>query len=159
MRRRKLSQDKLESRRTIIRRFREANNNKPATTLEIADWAIRKGLWSPHPVEVRSQLSEELSQAMREEYLHDPQGRRVRAKHAAHDEQGVLWVDIRDSRPDTRQYLEIAFQNRRQQIVGDCRQLKTDIDSYNQNWNTGEPIQYCFDFTDDLAELELANSA
>ena len=51
--------------------------------------------------------------------------------------------------------MELAFANRRQQIVMDCRQLKLDLDSYNQNFNTGKPIQGVFDFTDDLYELEL----
>jgi len=155
---RKLSQEKLETRHEIVRQFRKANDNKPATTAEMANSAVRNG-WKPTPIEIERHLAEQLSQAMREEYLRDPQGRKVRAKHAAHIEQGVLWLDIRDKRPDTRGLLEIAFQNRRQQIVGDCRQLKVDIDTYNENWNNAEPIQYLFDFTDDLAEIELAESA
>jgi hypothetical protein len=92
---------------------------------------------------------------MREEYITDPQGRTVRAKHAARTgregEQGVFWADIRTP---PRQHMEIAFQQRRQQIVGDCRQLKIDADSYNENSNPGSPIQLVFDFRDDLAELE-----
>jgi hypothetical protein len=48
----------------------------------------------------------------------------------------------------------IAFQQRRQQIVGDCRQLKSDVDSYNENRNPSSPIQMVFDFTLDLVELE-----
>jgi hypothetical protein len=52
--------------------------------------------------------------------------------------------------------MQLAFQQRRQQIVGDCRQLKMDVDSYNQNANSGEPIQMIFDFTLDLAEIEAA---
>jgi hypothetical protein len=55
--------------------------------------------------------------------------------------------------------MEIAFQQRRQQILGDCRQLKTDVDSYNDNYNDAEPLQMVFDFTDDLAEDELARIA
>ena len=47
-----------------------------------------------------------------------------------------------------------AFQQRRQQILGDCRQLKIDVDSYNENRWPDEPIQMIFDFTLDLAELE-----
>jgi hypothetical protein len=49
----------------------------------------------------------------------------------------------------------MAFQQRRQQIVGDCRQLKVDCDSYNENNIPAEPIQIIFDFTTDLEELEL----
>jgi hypothetical protein len=96
---------------------------------------------------------------MREEYIVDPQGRTVRAKHAARlikdGEQLALWADIRTA---DRRHMEIAFQQRRQQIVGDCRQLKTDADSYNDNANPGKPIQMVFDFTQDLAELEAFES-
>jgi hypothetical protein len=156
MARRRLSQDKLQNRHEIVRRFREENDSKPSTTEEMAEWAIKKGYWKPRHAEVRKQLAEELSQAMREEYITDPQKRRVRVKHAARTEQGVLWVDIRDKRPDTHDLLEISFQNRRQLIVNDCRQLKKDIDSYNENWNSAEMIQSHFDFNDDLAEFEIA---
>jgi hypothetical protein len=163
MARQKLSKNGLERRQDIIRRYRQAKKNRPATTLEIADWAMREGLWKPHALDVRKLLADELSQAMHEEYITDPQGRRVRAKHAARitidGEQQVLWADIRDKNPGTRRHMEVAFQNRRQQIVGECRQLKTDVDSYNQNWNGGAAIQTVFDFTDDLAEFELANTA
>jgi hypothetical protein len=54
--------------------------------------------------------------------------------------------------------METAFQQRRQQIVGDCHQLKVDVDSYNQNFNPGDAIQMVFDFRDDLAEVEVLES-
>ena len=108
-------------------------------------------------------LAEEISLAMHEEYITDPQGRQVRAKHAARYEvdgkQQTLWADIRDKNPGTRRHMQMAFQNRRQQIVGECVQLKLDLDSYNQNWTTGALIQSCFDFTDDLADRGLADTA
>jgi hypothetical protein len=50
--------------------------------------------------------------------------------------------------------MEIAFQQRRQQIVGDCNQLKIDVDSYNENRKPTRPIQMVFDFTPDLKETE-----
>jgi hypothetical protein len=50
--------------------------------------------------------------------------------------------------------MEVAFQQRRNQILGDCRQLKLDVDSYNDNQNSAGPIQVCFDFSEDLAEDE-----
>ncbi len=127
----------------------------PATSREIAAWAIGEKQWWPQPSTLISQCAEQLSRAMREEYISDPQGRVVRAKHAAKverdGEQLTLWADIRTA---DRPHMEIAFQQRRQQIVGDCRQLKTDVDSFNDNSNTGPPIQLVFDFTDDLTELE-----
>lgn len=66
-------------------------------------------------------------------------------------QQLVFWADIRTA---DRRHMEIAFQQRRHQIVGDCRQLKVDVDSYNDNTNPGGAIQMIFDFTQDLAELE-----
>ncbi len=51
--------------------------------------------------------------------------------------------------------MQIALQQRRQQIVGDCRQLKLDVDSYNENKNDGTAIQMVFDFTIDLIETEM----
>jgi len=92
---------------------------------------------------------------MREDHITDPQGRIVRAKHVArvnrNGEQIPLWADIRTA---SQQHMEIAFKQRRQQVVGDCRQLKTDLDSYNENHNTGDSIQISFNFTLDLEELE-----
>ncbi len=52
--------------------------------------------------------------------------------------------------------MALSFQQRRVCIVADCRKLKVDVDSYNQNRNDGLPIQMVWDFTDDLEEIERA---
>ena len=132
-----------------------------ATAKEIAAWAIRTGRWAPQPGSVIEQCAEELSRAMREEYITDQQGREVRAKHAArlreeNGKQVTLWADIRTASPE---HMERAFGQRRKQILGDCRQLKADVDSYNDNRQPENPIQVVFDFTLDLAELEAARSS
>ena len=136
----------------IVRQYQDAGEEWPASTRQISAWGIRMKLWKPHPDSMVSQLAEQLSRAMREEYIVDSQGRTVRAKHAARFNQTVLWADIRTA---PREHMEIAFQQRRQQIVGDCRQLKTDVDSYNDNANLVRQIRMIFDFTDDLAELDV----
>lgn len=140
-----------EQLQSIVRQYQDSGEEWPATTRQISAWGIKNGLWKPHPDSVISQLAEQLSRAMREEYIVDNQGRTVRAKHAARFDQGVLWADIRTA---PREHMEIAFQQRRHQIVGDCRQLKTDVDSFNDNGNSGRLIQMVFDFRDDLAELD-----
>ena len=61
----------------------------------------------------------------------------------------MLWDDIRSA---SREFIERAFQLRRRQIVGDCKQLKTDVDSFNDNRPEQAPIQLLLDFTDDVAE-------
>jgi hypothetical protein len=155
---RKLTAEKLERKHEIIRLFREAKKNKPSTSMEIADWAIQNDLWRPHPKDLRKLLAEEISRAMSEEFITDPQGRRVRAKHAARDGQQFLWVDIRDKNPSAGKLKIISFQTRRQQVVGDLKQLKTDVDSFNQNFNytNEEPFQLVLDLTDDVTEAEIA---
>ena len=67
-------------------------------------------------------------------------------------EQIPLWFD---KSTGTREHVELGFQQRRQRIVGDCRQLKIDVDSYNDNYASGNPIQIILDFTDDVAESML----
>lgn len=143
----------MEQLQHIVTEYMQAEQPWPATTREIAGWAIREGLWRPQPSAMVRQCADELANALREEYITDPQGRAVRAKHVVRQHQTALWADIRTA---PAEYMQMAFQQGRQQIIGDCRQLKVDVDSYNQNYSKGEPIQMVFDFTYDLEELELA---
>jgi hypothetical protein len=144
----------------VVKEYREAGQRWPASKTDIARWGYRQGKLQPHPSAIIKQYAEDIGRAMREEFITDPQGRRVRVKHAAPYESAgeteFLWDDMRSTHPGTREHMARSFQHRRQQIVGDCRQLKFDIDSYNENWNASAPIQTSFDFTRDLAELELA---
>jgi hypothetical protein len=143
----------------IVEQYRRAGNAWPATKRQIARWAIDNGLWHPHASALLDQFARELGRAMREEFFTDPQGRSVRAKHVARiksegGKQESFWGDMRDG---SKPFMEIALQQRRQQIVGDCSQLKIDMDSFNQNYNSEEPIELEFDFTKDVQELELQN--
>jgi len=137
---------------SLVTKYIEAGEIWPATSHELAAWALKNKLWAPQKNEVINICAEQLARAMREEYIVDPQGRKVRAKHAARIKQAVLWDDIRTA---SREHMQIALQQRRQQIVGDCHQLKLDVDSYNENKNDGTPIQMVFDFTIDLIEMEM----
>lgn len=148
-----------EQLQTIANDYFESHDGL-ASTREIAKWAIDIGRWSPQRGSLLDQCAEELSRAMREEHITDAQGRSVRAKHAARIKQGdkqiTLWADIRRA---PREHMARAFQQRRRQILGDCKQLKSDVDSYNDNRTPSNPIQVIFDFSLDLAELEAARNA
>jgi hypothetical protein len=99
---------------------------------------------------------------LREQYIDDPQGRRVRRKHVRRTEellsdgsikQRVLWDDITTANPE---FMQASLQQRRRLILADCQQLKTDADSYNENFNkSGVPVQTSFDFSEDLVEGDL----
>ena len=140
----------------LYRRYEKDGHMQPFTMHELAAWAYDKGLCQPQRLTIVNRLAEEFARAMRADFQIDRQGRRVRTKHVATYERGgkqyALWADLRVA---SREHMERSFQQRRQGIVGDCRQLKTDVDSYNENQNTKEPIQLILDFTDDMAEYEV----
>lgn len=156
----RLRKTKTEQLQYIAEKYRDAGKQWPASTTMMARWAIENGMWEPQRGSAVRQCAKELAQALREEYFTDPQGRRVRRMHALRDmsempngeeRQMMLWVNIFDATP---QQMQAALQQRRMQIIGDCRQLKTDVDSYNDNNKYDAQIQMTFDFRDDLAELE-----
>jgi hypothetical protein len=143
----------------IVTAYRDAGQPWPAESKAIAIWAINTGLWKPHRGRMIAQCANDLTRAMREEYYTDPQGRHVRVKHAARyrpkekgakgSPQKTLWDDIRTA---DYEHMTRAFALRRCQIVGECKQLKTDVDSYNDNNTDGKMIQTSLDFRDDVAE-------
>jgi hypothetical protein len=141
--------------------YRAAGEPWPATSRQIAIWAINNGHYNTHHAKILAKAAEEFSQAMGQEYYTDDQGRRVRLMHCAKtikkDAEGnrsqlPLWDDIRTA---DRKFMERAFQQRRRHIVGECRQLKNDVDSWNDGKPTEEPIQLVLDFAEDVAEMSL----
>jgi hypothetical protein len=121
------------------------------------DWGVAQGLLVEPRLDPRQHMAEEMARAMREEYRNDPStGRRYRANHAvrvtANGIQFALWADMRFA---SRSHMVKAFAQRRQQIVGDCVQLSTDVDAYNGSHVDEEPLQVCFNFTDDVTETLL----
>ncbi len=135
--------------------FFAATGNWRATSSDIAAWAIKQGLWQPPESLALKVCARDIAHALREEYITDDKGRSVRAKHAARmiegSEQGTFWADIRTA---PHEHIELAFQQRRKQIVGDCRQLKLDQDYYNAKHPERPHIQLCFNFEEDLEEIE-----
>ncbi|GAB2889427.1 hypothetical protein GCM10027202_17520 [Microvirgula curvata] len=126
---------------------------------ELAAWAYSKGLHKPNVKTVIDAIASDIAQVFREEYRTDQYGRRYRAKHAATKKQGnktlSLWADLDDPSAPHEHFVK-SFGQRRQQIVGDCFQLKTDVDVYNDARKPDQPIQAILDFTADVEELQFA---
>lgn len=139
---------------SLINSYIASGQPWPVEPRSIAVWGMNRKLWQPRTETLIKQAAEELTDAMRNEYFTDPQGRRVRAKHAARvkreGKQITHWGDW-TSPPE---FMAVSFAQRRRLIVGECDQLKSDVDSYNQNANQDRPIQMSFDFGPDLAERE-----
>lgn len=72
----------------IVRSYLDDGQPWPATTRQIAAWAIRRGEWQPQPFALINQCADQLARAMREEHFTDTNGRVIRAKHVARIERG-----------------------------------------------------------------------
>ncbi len=146
----------------LVADYREARQPWPATARQIGAWAIQAGYWKAPIKNQIDQCAQEIAAAMRVEFFTDPQGREVRKKHPYREIeelpdgkhiQKFLWIDMED--PILKhEEVEMALQYGRKLIVGDCKQLKTSVDSYNDNNKHGEYIEISFSFVDDMEESE-----
>lgn len=125
----------------------------PVTLREAVQWGVRQGLIALPEIDPYAKLMEDMATALREEYATDAKGRRYRVNHAVRvSKAGVqytFWAMMKDA---PRSHMQKAFIQRREQIVGDCVQLATDVEAYN-DMNSDQPaIPMLFDFRDDVEE-------
>ena len=147
-----------EAIKSYIERYKnEVRNDGFLDPHEVAGWAYKNGLHKPSDKAIINLIAADISQAFREEYRTDRLGRRYRAKHAATTKIGnktmSLWADMDDPNAPHAHFVK-SFGQRRQQIVGDCYQLKTDADVYNDHRKPDQPIQVVLDFTLDVEEMQ-----
>ncbi len=148
--------------RDYIERYRhEVGGDVLIDPHEVAAWAFNRGLHRPSVRTMIDAIAADIAQVFREEYRTDPRGRRYRAKHATTEKHAgrtlSLWGDLDDPAAPHSHFVK-SFAQRRQQIVGDCVQLKTDVDVYNEKRQPRQPIQMPFDFTLDVEELQQPRS-
>lgn len=138
----------------IVEDYRTAGEPWPTTAEDLAEWAVSNERYQLTRGMAINQAKEHMARAMRLEHVRDNKGRSVRRYYAArmylNGRQMTLWADWNAD----RSFMEVAVANRRNQVLGECRQLKTDVDSYNERKSPDAPIQITFDFTMDLEELE-----
>lgn len=139
----------------IVELYLQDGGTEPIELDALARFAINNGHWHKHGSKLLQLCKRDLSRAFREQYHTDPQGRSVRTYHAATSREGesqqVFWADMRTA---PLEHMEAAFLQRREQIVGDCSQLKRDVDSFNDNNTYGAKYQLTLDFGQDVAERE-----
>lgn len=133
--------------------FEAENGSLPATAREAVAWGVSKGMITPPAFDPLDRLAEDMSTALREEYATDAAGRKYRVNHAVRVSRGgvqlTFWAIMKDA---PREHMQKAFIQRREQIVGDCVQLATDVEAYNAMRSDQKPIQMIFDFRDDIEE-------
>lgn len=129
----------------------------PASAREASVWAVKNGLISLPTVDPYDVLADEMARALREEYSTDRKGRKYRVNHAVRiTRRGVqytMWAMLETA---PRAYMQRAFIQRREQVVGDLVQLATDVEVYNEMHLEDAPIQLILDFTHDVDERKAA---
>jgi hypothetical protein len=147
----------IEANQDIVSEYLNEHQDAPKSMREIAAWAIRTGRWEPQRRDLISRCAAELSEAARADFYVDPQGRSVRRKHVVRltgsdGKPQYLWADIEDAAPS---HMRLSFSQRRGGILGDCKQLKADQDSYNDNNKRGAHLETLdFDFNADIDEMD-----
>jgi len=125
----------------------------PSRARDAVIWGEQKGLIKIPEPDPYDQLAEDMARALREEYATDHMGRRYRKNHAVRitksGVQQTFWA-ILGTAP--REHMQKAFIQRREQIVGDCFQLATDVEVFNDQNKNEPPIQMMLDFRDDVEE-------
>ncbi len=148
---------KTEQLQQAWHKFKQHNGHLPVSAREASIWAVQNGLVSLPEVDPYDVLADDMARALREEYARDKQGRRYRVNHAVRvTRRGVqytMWAVLPTA---SRDYMQRAFTQRREQVVGDLVQLATDVDVYNDMTEGGEPIQMVLDFTADIEERRAA---
>lgn len=141
----------------IVEQYKKAKNITDGIidVHDLAGWAIDNKLYRPNMRDEIQLAANAFSRFFREEHRTDSKGRSYRAKHAVREningKQQTLWADLDDPNVSVSHF-EKAFSQRRQQIVGDCIQLKTDIDVCNDKKDSQIPLS--LNFEEDVAEWE-----
>ncbi len=143
-----------EQLQNVWRAYELENENVPSTARDVVAWGVSRRLLQIPVIDPLIRLAEDMSRALREEYRVSPDGMLYRANHAVRVTRGgvqyTFWADI-DNAP--RSHMENAFAQRRKQVIGDCFQLRVDVDVYNAANIEQPPIQMILDFRDDVEEL------
>ncbi|MSV29398.1 MAG: hypothetical protein EXQ52_11760 [Bryobacterales bacterium] len=147
---------KNESLQRAWHRYDRDHEHLPTSTRQAFEWAVAEGLLELPQIDPYDLGAEQMAQALRAEIRTDEQGRRYRVNHAVRATKGgvqyTFW-GVLGFAPHS--HMERAFAQRREQIIGDCLQLKTDVDVYNDK-NAGKmpQIQLVLNFEDDVAERQ-----
>lgn len=147
---------KTEKLQQIWHKYDSEHAHQPSGTREAVERAVKEGLLELPAIDPYDILASQMAAALREEIATDEQGRRYRVNHAVRiNKDGVqhtFWATLGFAPHD---HMVKAFAQRREQVIGDMVQLKTDVDVYNElNKGKRPEIQLILDLTDDVAEKQ-----
>jgi len=137
-------------------KYDSRQNHKPSSMRQAAEWAVADGLLEKPDVDPIDILADRISNAVRSETGTDSVGRRYRVNHAVRVRrsgvQHTFW-GVMGFAPIDHMHKSYAW--RRNQVIDDLFQLKTDVDVFNDMLNDKhQQFQLVLNFTDDIAERE-----
>ncbi|WP_336987419.1 hypothetical protein [Altererythrobacter aquiaggeris] len=142
-----------EQLQNVWHQYEKEHGFLPSTARDAVAWGVARQMIALPELDPFDAVAKDMSRALREEYGTDRLGRRYRKNHAVRVSkagvQHTMWA-IMGNAP--LEHMRKAFVQRREQVVGDCVQLATDVEVYNDLNPEQEKIQVPFDFTDDVEE-------
>ena len=137
-------------------RYDGDQGHQPTSARQAAEWAVAEGLLELPQIDPYDVLAGDMAEALRAEIQTDEKGRRYRVNHAVRVNKGgvqyTFWGALGFA---PYSHMQRAFAQRRDQIVGDCVQLKTDVEVYNDMNRGKQPeIQLILNFEEDVAERQ-----
>lgn len=136
--------------------YESEHGHKPSRMADAVKWAVSRNLLrEPPPVSGLRLLERKMARAIGQEY-DTYRGRRYRVNHAVRQagrgQQHTLWAMMGHVEPG---FMVRAFGQRREQIVGECSQLHTDMAVCREFYpESADKFSLHLDFTDDVAERE-----
>jgi hypothetical protein len=152
---------KNENLQSVWHRYEVDHGQGAKTPRQAVEWAVAARLLQLPKTDPYDVLAAQMANALREEYQTDHRGRRYRVNHAVRvTKGGVQYTFWESMQYAPHEHMEKAFGQRREQIIDDMCQLKTDVDVYN-DMQKGKhaPIQLVLDLTEDVAERQVGAAA
>jgi hypothetical protein len=149
---------KNEKLQAVWHRYEQIRKHVATGTKDAVRWAVHEGLLDLPAIDPYDILASQMATALRDEMATNARGQRYRVNHAVRitksGVQQTMWAEMGYA---PHEHMEKAFGQRREQIIGDCVQLKIDVDTYNMlKPDTIPNVQLELNFTDDVAEREIA---
>jgi hypothetical protein len=138
--------------RRILDEYEAAGNPWPPIAKEVAKWAVATNRYDVDAKAKVTACAKDLAEAFGSDHFIDGSGRKVRrmavAPRVVIDDDGKKitryeWDHVHSATPE---HMLQSFRMRYKQCKGDVRQLKNDIEFYNENCLRDGYEQICFDF-------------
>ncbi len=137
----------------LWKQYEKEHQYQPAGTRPVVEWALSKGLLELPPVDPKDILASQMAAALRAETVVDKKGRDRRVNHAVkitkNGVQSTFWGIFGFA---SDEHMQMSFGQRREQVVGDCFHLRTDVDAFNDERPVEKQYDLDLNFTEDVNE-------